>query len=206
MARLRNYYEILSVDRDATADQIKAAFRQLARTQHPDRFSGTMRAQAEVAFQEITEAYNALLDPEQRSRYDKTLTDTGGTIGANPKELARALLGKAVGQMKNGDVEGAAESFQQSIAHDPQNARAHHLFGMFLAQHGRQDEALRRLDQAVKLDPLNPKLLVDAARIFAKANMAIRATRLAETAAQLLPDDPAIEALLRQLRQTGKGR
>jgi hypothetical protein len=56
------------------------------------------------------------------------------------------------------------------------------------------------------LDPLNPKLLLDAARVFAKANMGVRATRLAETAAQLSPDDPAIETLLRQLRQTGKGR
>jgi len=207
MARPRNFYEILSVDREATVDQIRVAFRQLARTRHPDRFSGTARAQAEVAFQEITEAYNTLLDPEQRSRYDKTLTTTGEELSLNPKELARSMLGRAVGLMKNGDIARATELFQQSVAHDPQNARARHLYGMFLAQQGgRLDEALRQLDQAVRLDSLNPKLLLDAARVFAKANMAARATRLAETAAQLSPDDPAAEALLRQLRQTGKGR
>jgi DnaJ-class molecular chaperone len=207
MARARNFYEILSVDRDATVDQIKASFRQLARTRHPDRFSGTMRAQAEIEFQEITEAYNTLLDSDRRSRYDKTLTSTGEELSMNPKELARTMLGRAVGLMKGGDIARAMELFQQSVAHDPQNPRARHLFGMFLAQQGgRLDEALRQLDQAVKLDPLNPKLLLDAARVFAKANMGVRATRLAETAAQLSPDDPAIETLLRQLRQTGKGR
>ncbi len=207
MARPRNFYEILSVDREATVDQIKAAFRQLARTRHPDRFAGATRARAEVEFQEITEAYNTLLDPERRSRYDRTLTTTGVAPPTNPKDIARALLGRAVGLMKNGDLSGAADAFQQSVAHDPQNARARHLYGMFLAQQaGRLDEALRQLDQAVRLDPLNPKLLLDAARVFAKANMAARATRLAETAAQLSPDDPAVEALLRQLRPTGKGR
>jgi DnaJ-class molecular chaperone len=207
MARPRNFYEILSVDREATVDQIKAAFRQLARTRHPDRFSGATRAQAELDFQEITEAYNTLLEPERRSRYDKTLTTTGEELSTNPRELARSMLGRAVGLMKNGDIARATEFFQQSVAHDPQNARARHLYGMFLAQQaGRLDEALRQLDQAVKLDPLNPKLLLDAARVFAKANMAVRATRLAETAGQLSPDDPAVEALLRQLRQAGKGR
>lgn len=207
MARPRNFYEILSVDREATPEQIKAAFRQLARTRHPDRFSGAARVQAELDFQEITEAYNTLLDKEQRSRYDRTLTTSGEELSLNPKELARSMLGRAVGLMKNGDIPRATELFQQAVAHDPQNARARHLYGMFLAQQaGRLDEALRQLDQALKLDSLNPKLLLDAARVFAKANMAVKATRLAEMAAQMSPDDPAVEALLRQLRQAGKGR
>jgi len=206
MARPRNFYEVLGVDRDVEVDQIRAAFRQLARTRHPDLFTGAARLQAEVEFQEITEAYNTLLDPDRRSRYDSTLGSKGDVKEFKPAEIARAQLIRAVNLMKSGDISGATEAFQQSIAHDPQSARARHLYGTFLAQHGRLDEALRQLDAAIKLDSLNPKLLLDAARVFAKANMTARATRLAETAAQLSPDDPAIEALLRQLRPAGKGR
>ncbi|MBP1620568.1 MAG: chaperone DnaJ domain protein [Acidobacteria bacterium] len=207
MARARNFYEVLGVDRDAELEQIKAAFRQLARTRHPDLFKGVARQQAELDFQEITEAYNTLLDPDRRSRYDSTLGSKGDVKEFKPAEIAKAQLIRAVNLMKNGDLSGATEAFQQAIAHDPQSARARHLYGTFLAQHsGKLDEALRQLDAAVKLDSLNPKLLFDAARVFAKANMTARATRLAETAAQLSPDDPAIEALLRQLRPAGKGR
>lgn len=64
----RDYYEILGVDRDAKADQIKSAYRKLARKYHPD----VNKAQdAEEKFREATEAYNVLSDPEKRKIYDQ---------------------------------------------------------------------------------------------------------------------------------------
>src|SRR5664280_2805977 len=70
----RTFYEILEVEPLASGDQIKAAFRRLARERHPDRFQGATRATAELEFQAITEAYNVLSDPDQRGRYDQTVT------------------------------------------------------------------------------------------------------------------------------------
>jgi molecular chaperone DnaJ len=68
MAQGQDYYEILGVDRNATQDQIKRAFRRLARRHHPD--VSPEDPEAEARFREIAEAYQALSDPERRAQYD----------------------------------------------------------------------------------------------------------------------------------------
>lgn len=65
----RDYYNILGVERGASLDDIKRAYRVLARKWHPDRNQGD--AAAEARFKDITEAYRTLSDPEKRSRYDR---------------------------------------------------------------------------------------------------------------------------------------
>lgn len=64
----RDYYEILGVPRDASPDDLKAAFRRLARQYHPDV---NKEADAEERFKEINEAYQVLSDPQKRTHYDR---------------------------------------------------------------------------------------------------------------------------------------
>lgn len=66
---LRNPYEVLGVERSASADEIKSAYRKLALKYHPDRNAGD--AQAEERFKEISEAYATLRDPASRERFDR---------------------------------------------------------------------------------------------------------------------------------------
>ena len=69
MSQKRDYYEILGVAKDATADDIRKAYRQSALKNHPDRNPGD--AEAEGRFKEATEAYQVLSDDEKRARYDR---------------------------------------------------------------------------------------------------------------------------------------
>ncbi|MGN0846201.1 MAG: DnaJ domain-containing protein [Kiritimatiellia bacterium] len=69
MAEKRDYYEVLGVAKDASADQIKSAYRKLAMKYHPDR--NPNNPEAKEKFQEASEAYEVLSNPEKRQRYDQ---------------------------------------------------------------------------------------------------------------------------------------
>ena len=66
----RDYYEVLSVGKNATSDEIKQAFRKLAAKFHPDKNPDNKKA-AEEKFKEVAEAYEVLSDKEKRQRYDQ---------------------------------------------------------------------------------------------------------------------------------------
>ena len=63
----KDYYEILGAKKDASQDDIKKAFRQLARKYHPDLNKGSK--EAEEKFKEINEAYQVLSDPQKKTQY-----------------------------------------------------------------------------------------------------------------------------------------
>ena len=65
----RDYYDILGVQRRATADELKSAFRKKAKELHPDRNPGDVKA--EQAFKELNEAYDILRDDQKRAAYDQ---------------------------------------------------------------------------------------------------------------------------------------
>ena len=74
MAAKRDYYEVLGVDRKASADEIKQAYRKLALKWHPDRWVSASDAEkktAEENFKEAAEAYSVLSDADKRARYDQ---------------------------------------------------------------------------------------------------------------------------------------
>ncbi|HEX4633901.1 MAG TPA: DnaJ domain-containing protein, partial [Gemmatimonadales bacterium] len=66
---MSDFYKVLGVAMDATAEDVKRAYRKLAMEHHPDRNNGDK--QAEEKFKEITEAYEVLRDPQQRAAYDR---------------------------------------------------------------------------------------------------------------------------------------
>ena len=67
----RDYYDVLGIPRNASADDIKKAFRRRAREFHPDLHTGTKKTEMEKKFKELNEAHEVLSDPDKRKKYDQ---------------------------------------------------------------------------------------------------------------------------------------
>ena len=93
----RDYYEVLGVNRDASEEDIKKAYRKLAMKWHPDRNPDNPKA--EERFKEAKEAYEVLTDPHKRPAYDQF-----GHAGVDPSAAAGAGAGFGQGQAGFGDI------------------------------------------------------------------------------------------------------
>lgn len=91
---MKNYYDILGVANDASPDEIKRAFRKLARESHPD--ANPDDPTAEERFREVAEAYEVLSDPDKRARYDRGDTvDFSNLFGGSLDDLLRSVFGES---------------------------------------------------------------------------------------------------------------
>lgn len=99
----KDFYAVLGVPADASADQVKKTYRKLARAHHPDANPGD--AVSEARFKEVGEAFAVLGDPEQRKQYDQIRTMTrggarftaGGPGGAGFEDIFGGMFGGAPG-------------------------------------------------------------------------------------------------------------
>src|SRR5437588_2395515 len=118
MATRPDYYKILGVGKNASDEEIKKAYRRLARKYHPDRNSGDKRA--EERFKEISQAHDVLSDPEKRKAYDRGTGPFGFNVpgGFDPSsfgggfgDILSNLFGGASGPGgRQGGVRGGARA------------------------------------------------------------------------------------------------
>lgn len=200
----RDFYAVLAVPRNATEDQIRQRFRELARTRHPDRFQGTEKMRAEGEFQEITQAFNVLSDPERRRRHDVELVrpDEGAPVDA--RQLFKVYLQRGVKAYKEKNYLEAASNFDLATQADPKSGQAwHHLAQACSQQRNWLPRALAAIERACHLEPMNAAYLKQAGRICALAGQADKAVQYYRKALQWGDDDPTVRQALEELTRPG---
>ena len=205
----KDYYALLSVQRNASPTEIRDRFRQLARERHPDRFQGDERARAELAFQELTEAFNVLANPERRRQHDLELArPTGEAGGGDALRLVKFHLEAGIGFYRDGNYTQAAEAFEKVTQLDPKNHQGwHHLAQALAVQRRFMPRAGAAIVRACELNPVSPPYLKLAGRIHAELGALDKAERYYNEAIALGGEDAAVTKALEELRaRSKKGR
>src|SRR5688500_19124215 len=123
---VQDHYKVLGVERKASQDEIKKAYRKLARKYHPDKNPGD--AKAEERFKQISQAHDILGDPEKRKEYDRALTNPFSNVGRGGGgqpgfdaggfgDILSDLFGQAAGRRGGGASRPRAERGRRSEEH-----------------------------------------------------------------------------------------
>lgn len=197
-----NYYEVLGVDRSATEAEIRDQFRKLARENHPDRYKGPDKAEAERKFQTLTEAVNVLTNAERRKQHDAQLSSTTSKATVDYTQVAKAYLAKGVKSYKENDYRTAYEAFDMAVKHNPQDAKAHHYLSLAARRiPSMMRQAVQSIEAAVQKDPLNPTYLKEAGMLCKAAGMPAKAERYLEEALKWDAENAEVLNAIAELRQ-----
>jgi curved DNA-binding protein CbpA len=201
----KDFYAVLGVPRNATAEQIKDRFLQLTREKHPDRFAGAQKQQAELAFQSITQAFNVLSNPERRRQHDIELSRPADRR-AEPNELSRVFMQRGIKAYKAKNFIEAADNFSRATEADPNNGLAwHHLARTCVTEDRWLPRATAAVARACELEPMKADYHKLAGQIFLKAGEREKAANYFRQAIRWGGDDPEVRAALDALEGKRKG-
>jgi curved DNA-binding protein CbpA len=194
----KDFYAVLALPRNATEEQVRARFRELARQRHPDRFQGKEKERAELEFQEITQAFNVLADSVQRRDHDRELVrpvESAQVVDA--RNLGRVFLQRGIKAYRERDFAAAVENFDAAVQEDRGNPQAWHHLALACSQApGQASRALIAIERACQLAPMNPGYLKLAGRLAAETGDGEKAERFYREAINWGGDDPQVAAAL----------
>ncbi len=192
-----DFYAVLAVPRNATEEQIRQRFRELARVRHPDRFQGEEKESAEREFQAITQAFNVLSDTERRRQYDN---DLQRPADSDPRQASRAYLQRGVKAYKEKNYLEAADNFDRATKADPNSSQSWHHLALACAQQANWlPRAVPAIERACELEPMNPAFRKQAGRICQMAGQTDRAVMHYRKALQWGEEDPTVQRALDEL-------
>ncbi len=226
----RTHYEVLSVNWDATAQDLKNVYYQLARRYHPDRFRKAhagLVPHLEAAFAKITQAYDTLRDDNLRANYNSKLearrkaeqvvdsapkpaakpaaqepvTEGAGEPGISKAERAAAQFKEGLTALELGERKTALGLFASAASAVPNEARYRAYHGHMLAANERTRRAAEaEFQAAIKLDPNNANYRVMLAELYRDLGLKLRAKGEAERAVAAEPNNQKARELLRALK------
>lgn len=165
----KNPYEILGVSESATDDEIKEAYRKLAKKYHPDRYiDDGLKEMATEKMQQINEAYDLIKDMR-----------AGKSAGAGYSTGTSANSNFAsIRTMINNGQYSAAEEALEKVPADKRDAEWHFLRGCVLLRRGWYHDATKHFDTACRMDPYNQEYRQARLRMESMANQSTGGTNM----------------------------
>ena len=193
-----DFYQILGVAKTASAGEIKKAYLQLARDNHPDRCKDPAeREDADRRFQQITEAFNLLRDEKSRQEYDRSLAKQTKT----PEEEARLYFTNGELREQSQEYESALKFYYEAMRLQPNNVDYILAAGRLLAKDkSKQRQAVDLFNQAMQKDPTSPEPHLELGSLYARTGMLVRAKRVYENALKQLPHHPELKRRFAQVK------
>ncbi|MFN8093653.1 MAG: DnaJ domain-containing protein [Vicinamibacteria bacterium] len=195
---MSDYYELLGVGPQASAADIRAAYARLARERHPDRFQDVAaKAQAQADLQELTTAFNTLVNPRGRQEYDAS---RHRPVPRTPQDIARDAFERAQPLVEAGRLDEAVTLLRTAVHHAPDEAAYVAALGRALALAPQTSrEAVQVLERAAQMAPNNAAALADLASALARQGLRLRAQKALEAARRLAPRDPRVARVAAEL-------
>jgi cytochrome c-type biogenesis protein CcmH/NrfG len=198
-----NPYEILEISPGASAEEIKAAYHQMAKLWHPDRFSGDAKPEAERRFRQLAEAFNMLKDTVRREPAPPPSPVVPAQMASPaPQQIQldagaeRTVANKTTDEWFQ-DAKAATENkaydralglIQYAIRLDGERAEFHALYGKLLdLTNGDKRMLVRALETALRLNAKDVDSTILLAQTFQTLGMHARASRLWTVAHNLAP-------------------
>jgi len=208
-----SYYQILGINKQASEEDIKKAYFQLARKYHPDRFDRSTpasdRAKIEDVFDKITKAYHTLTSRELRKVYDIRTPAAG--VGDSGKDVAK----KADNKFRQAKTLYSQGRFEDAVVLLEEVVRLNKTKGgyfLLLALTELKIPAFRRkaeehFQKATELEPWNPEAYVGLGMLYRQEGMNLKATKLFQKALEYDADHETalkeLEALTGGQKKTG---
>ena len=165
----KNPYEILGVSESATDEEIKEAYRKLAKKYHPDRYiDDGLKEMATEKMQQINEAYDLIKD----MRAGKS-TGTGYSTSSSANSNFASIR-----TMINNGQYSAAEEALEKVPTDKRDAEWHFLRGCVLLRRGWYHDATKHFDTACRMDPYNQEYRQARLRMESMANQSTGGTNM----------------------------
>ena len=152
---MKDAYAVLGVSRGATDEEVKNAYRNLARRYHPDNYedSNPLKELAKEKMQEINAAYDEI--QRDRSDAERSKTNSNSGYSSTGSSYGSAGIYATVRQKINERKYHEAEQLLQSVSEFDRTADWHFLNSVCLMQRGKTADAMRELELACSMDPSN---------------------------------------------------
>jgi len=213
-------YDILSISPDAGPEEVQAAYHELARRFHPDRFqsgafSEKTRAKAEQVFACINKAYFTLKDPVFRADYDeKRLASESkveaelkarGTARSDDEQTAEAIYREGRSLLKNGDFEKAVEHLKACVWLAPEKAKFNHYLGVAESEIPKlRKSAEQHLLKALELDNTSIASRLELARLYIKVMLRRKAEAQLQELMRWDPHNREVQKLADEIKNMEK--